>query len=334
MDTRYVFRLLRELTGQTSTQGLITTFANILNAKFSGVELIVYELHNNRADQSKEHGLLCIDCIRETDPVILADDSTLNQAFNNKEAVQVIEADGSYMLVLPVELYDKSISHLVKVTHHYQDDENQDLLIGLVEVFNDIFRMLHERGYDPLTRTLNRQAFDQFASGIAYANKLPERRSQFDNHCFNGIAILDIDNFKSINDRFGHAIGDETLVLLSQTIRSVLRQDDMFFRYGGEEFVVFIKEVDETQSISVLERCRQEVENRSFPQVGQVTISIGLATLSSESHPLESLSMADKALYYAKSNGRNQVQSYEKLLDDNKLEPVEPIEGSADFWEN
>ena len=177
---------------------------------------------------------------------------------------------------------------------------------------------------------MNRQAFDQVSSDLAL-NRGTNHRAK-DNK-FKAIAILDIDKFKSINDQFGHAIGDETLVLFSQTIRSVLRQQDLFFRYGGEEFVVLVKEVHIEQAYQVLERCRAAVEARRFPQVGKVTVSIGFADLDQDSHPVETLSKADKALYYVKKHGRNQVQSYEHLLANNLLTAVTPLESKVDFWD-
>ena len=127
--------------------------------------------------------------------------------------------------------------------------------------------------------------------------------------------------------------GDETLVLFAQTIRSILRQEDLFFRYGGEEFVVLVKDVEHEQALQVLERCRIAIESRRFPQVGRVTVSIGFADLDENFHPIENLSKADKALYFIKRNGRNQVLSYEKLLEEGLLEPIPFKEGAFDFWD-
>jgi diguanylate cyclase (GGDEF)-like protein len=190
---------------------------------------------------------------------------------------------------------------------------------------------LHEKGYDPLTRILNRQAFDQVATDLSYTDK--QISSSGTDRSFKAIAILDIDKFKLINDNYGHAIGDETLVLFAQTIRSVLRQDDLFFRYGGEEFVVLVKQAHSEEAFTALERCREAIEARRFPQVGQVTVSIGYADLTPKSQLASVLSKADKALYHIKKHGRNQVQSYEHLLAKGLLEEVKTIEGSADFWD-
>ena len=213
--------------------------------------------------------------------------------------------------------------------HTYHEETAKELLLGLLEIFTDIFRSIHEKGYDPLTRILNRQAFDQTASELAYSN----HKNNKTKNRFSAIAILDIDKFKEVNDLYGHAIGDETLVLFAQTIRSILRQEDLFFRYGGEEFVVLVKAVEHEQALQVLERCRCAIENKRFPQVGRVTVSIGCADLEPKFHPIENLSKADKALYFIKRNGRNKVSSYENLVEEGLLEPISLKESAIDFWD-
>ncbi len=303
-------------------------------ANFSGAFIAVYELQATRNDESKKQFLLCVDVLNENEPIVLEEDNILTEAYNTRSEVSRRVDKTRTELVVPVELYDKTISHLIKVSHPYQNSTACDLLEGLLDIFRDIFRSLHEKGYDPLTRILNRQAFDQIASDLAYGSGFRSSIQPLEVRQFKAIAILDIDHFKAINDRFGHAIGDETLVLFAQTLRSVLRQEDLFFRYGGEEFVVLVKDVDSEQAQIVLERCREAIANRRFPQVGEVTVSIGFADLEPQSHPVETLSMADKALYYIKQNGRNQVHSYNLLVDSGKLTPIEPREGSIDFWDD
>ncbi len=331
MKIQNIFTLLKRLTKQTSVKELVNELTELLIENFSGVQLTVYELQATREEGSKVQRLVCIDCLNPEDVIILDDDKDLNDAYVNAHETTSSCELKKIKLIFPVVLYDKSISHLITIKHSYPDGSGADLLIGLMQIFTDIFRSLHEKGYDPLTRILNRQAFDQVASDLSYADT-PSHNTGTD-RSFKAIAILDIDKFKLINDNYGHAIGDETLVLFAQTIRSVLRQNDLFFRYGGEEFVVLVKEAHSEQALTALERCRAAVEARRFPQVGQVTVSIGYAELDSKSQLASVLSKADKALYYIKNNGRNQVQSYEHLLNEGLLEEVKSIEGSADFWD-
>lgn len=329
MEIQRLFKLLKSLTGQTNIRDLIASFQILLAENFDLVSFSVYELQSARIENHKGPCLACLDCELKKNSFLLHENDFLTKAYHTLEPVFFTEDQHIKNAIYPVVLYDKSISHIICVRHEYNDDTASELLLGLLEIFTDIFRSIHEKGYDPLTRILNRQAFDQTASELAYSIHTKNNSD----HDFKAIAILDIDKFKEINDIYGHAIGDETLVLFAQTIRAVLRQEDLFFRYGGEEFVVLVKDVRLEQAQQVLERCRHAIEARRFPQVGRVTVSIGFADLDKNFHPIENLSKADKALYFIKKNGRNKTLSYEKLVEKGFLEPVSIKESAVDFWD-
>src|SRR6202011_3687326 len=89
------------------------------------------------------------------------------------------------------------------------------------------------------------------------------------------LALIDIDRFKSINDGYGHLFGDEVLLLVSQLMKRSFRGADQLFRFGGEEFVVLLDRASEPGAQIVLERLRTTIGEHEFPQVGQVTISVG-----------------------------------------------------------
>jgi diguanylate cyclase (GGDEF)-like protein len=330
MEIQRLFKLVKSLTGQTNIRDLIASIQTLLSENFKRVSFTVYEIQPARVENDKSPCLACIDCESKEESFLLHDNNILTSVYKDLQSTFYTNDKGSNQAVFPVVLYDNSVSHLISATHDYSDNTTTELLVGLLDIFSDIFRSIHEKGYDPLTRILNRQAFDQIASEIAYSKK--DDHSNSENH-FNTIAILDIDNFKEINDSFGHSIGDETLVLFAQVVRSVLRQEDLFFRYGGEEFVVLIKGVGSEQAQQVLDRCRQAIQDRRFPQVGSVTVSIGFAHLDDNFHPVTNLTKADKALYFIKKNGRNNVLSYEDLLSQGLLEPVTLQEGEFDFWD-
>lgn len=334
MDTRTVFHLLKHLTRQTSIADLAAALTEVLAVNFSGVHLNAYELRTTRSEYSKLQCIVCLDVLGQSPALYLNDEEDMYRAYLEK-ADLIVQNSSHSTVLMPVELYDKSVSHMIRVSHPYTTGSAElDLLTGLLDIARDVFRNLQEKSYDPLTRILNRQAFDQITSELAYGSRrLSSDSTPFSKSSFKAVAILDIDRFKMINDHFGHAIGDETLVLFAQTIRLVLRQEDLFFRYGGEEFVIFVKDVDFERAYGALERCREAIESRRFPQVGQVTVSIGFADLAPNTHPVETLSKADKALYYIKQNGRNQVRSYEELVRNGQLSPIELNQGSADFWD-
>jgi diguanylate cyclase (GGDEF)-like protein len=125
---------------------------------------------------------------------------------------------------------------------------------------------------------------------------------------------IDIDHFKRVNDSHGHLIGDEVLLVLSRLMRNSFRCHDRLYRFGGEEFVVLMRCVDADTAVRVFERLRQKVEHYAFPQVGRITVSIGLAELKAGDAPNDAFERADKAVYYAKEHGRNQVHEHSELV--------------------
>lgn len=127
------------------------------------------------------------------------------------------------------------------------------------------------------------------------------------------LQMIDIDHFKAINDRFGHAAGDDVLRTFSKTIRSNLRHNDFAARIGGEEFVILLPETGIEDARHHAERLRRAVESNAIPfgeEPFAITVSIGVAGLDAgEFSPDPMLMRADNSLYQAKKNGRNQVQA-------------------------
>jgi len=123
--------------------------------------------------------------------------------------------------------------------------------------------------------------------------------------------MLDVDEFKSYNDRFGHPAGDEALKLVGHIVKDTLRAADVAARYGGEEFAVLLPQTTSQEAEVIAERLRQKIEEAAF-QNRQVTVSIGIASCnpSPSSSMRDLISAADKALYRAKQKGRNNVQNF------------------------
>ena len=155
---------------------------------------------------------------------------------------------------------------------------------------------------DPLTNAGNRKALE---NAIQREQHLVERyETSF------SLLMIDIDYFKKVNDQYGHGAGDRTLQKVSQTIMEVIRQSDQLFRYGGEEFVVLLNNSDVNNASFMAERIRQAIEQivtmcDTVPI--KVTVSIGVANFNQKECVDQLFSRADKALYIAKGNGRNQV---------------------------
>jgi diguanylate cyclase (GGDEF)-like protein len=162
--------------------------------------------------------------------------------------------------------------------------------------------LLRLANYDDLTGTLNRRTFiartNQFIA--AYAKKKKPIT----------LMLFDIDNFKSINDSFGHDVGDRVLVDLTTKLKEQLGEDVLFARYGGDEFAILLPDMDEMESSRYSERIRQVAELSHVPGLTlPCTISVGVLTIipDEKTHLEELYSTCDKALYCAKRNGRNGV---------------------------
>src|SRR3569623_1797933 len=124
--------------------------------------------------------------------------------------------------------------------------------------------------------------------------------------------VGDIDLFKSINDTYGHSIGDDVIKSLTTVIGKAIRKSDMLFRYGGEEFVVLLSNTDRDGALLLAERIRRGVEQTSVRTQHRnipITVSLGVATLGATDSAKTLFEKADKALYIAKSDGRNCVRS-------------------------
>lgn len=128
------------------------------------------------------------------------------------------------------------------------------------------------------------------------------------------VAVLDIDHFKSINDTYGHLIGDEVLKEFSRRLMAIVRQDDIFARYGGEEFVAVFSETTLPHALNVAETFRTTIGNAPFTTPSgplPVTVSIGVASTSGNETitSTDLIGVADKCLYQAKRSGRNRVSA-------------------------
>jgi diguanylate cyclase len=133
--------------------------------------------------------------------------------------------------------------------------------------------------------------------------------------------MLDIDNFKVVNDTYGHLIGDQVLIAISHYIMAHLRPYDLFFRYGGEEFLFCVVDVDLQTSRDIVERLCKELASLVHRGSGQeqfhVTVSCGLAVLDADVPVEQSIDRADRALYAAKSTGRNRTVVWDASMTGN-----------------
>lgn len=131
------------------------------------------------------------------------------------------------------------------------------------------------------------------------------------------LIMLDIDHFKTYNDRNGHVKGDKLIQMISKVLRGIVRAPDVVARYGGDEFCIVLHEADEGQAVSFCERIQRNVAKHKFPDTEvlpgcELTTSIGIAEYSPEITSVDELvGKADNALYDSKKSGRNRVSYFE-----------------------
>jgi len=121
------------------------------------------------------------------------------------------------------------------------------------------------------------------------------------------LLLFDIDNFKKFNDTYGHSVGDQILISTTQIVTAHIRDNDIFARWGGEEFVVLFSNTDIERAADLAERLRRAVENNNCGEAGKITISIGVAKYQRTETILTFINRADEKMYEAKKAGKNRV---------------------------
>jgi len=175
----------------------------------------------------------------------------------------------------------------------------EDSSLKLIYLLNKIYteNLNHIAIYDKLTRVYNRVLLDSILCKLAKYSK--RHKLPF------SIIMLDIDNFKSINDTYGHLEGDRVLKTVASIIKSSIRESDYVFRYGGEEFLILLPNTDINGAVVVGEKIRRNIENFDFGLDRKVTISCGIKQIENSDNPYLDIEEADKYLYIAKKSGKN-----------------------------
>ena len=222
--------------------------------------------------------------------------------------------DGSLKLVIPIACGEKAEGAVILRGDATLRDQS-DLIDGLARIYSNYMTILHEAKHDRLTGLFNRRTFDDGLARMLSSmyNNTPAAQT---GDASAWLAVLDVDNFKKINDTYGHVYGDEILLLIAQEMRNFFASDDLLFRVGGEEFVVILKPRGAEEAHKVLDAYRQRLADRVYPQGLRVTVSLGYSRLRKSDFPRHVYELADKALYHAKESGRNRCCSYESLLAD------------------
>ena len=219
---------------------------------------------------------------------------------------------------------DSSVTNRMKGYHFGADDflgndvSIEEYLLRVNRKINKRKTVVHSVLTDELTGAYNRKFLDTQLNYMRYDLVRNGDKAS--------LVMFDIDHFKSINDRFGHLLGDQVLRKLSHYIISEKRRTDTLIRYGGEEFVLVLPDTTSAQAEKFLSRLLRGFGSKTFrvkEETFSVTFSGGVVDIDSVSSNKELLNQADEALYRAKANGRNQVVIYESNLVDSK--PIKTI---------
>lgn len=179
--------------------------------------------------------------------------------------------------------------------------EQQDRVVSLEQELSRVSAMVKT---DPLTDTLNRRGFEE-----AYSQEVS--RADRQGNSLLSIALLDVDNFKQLNDKMGHEAGDLALKHLAAVLRETLRPTDAVGRYGGEEFALLLPGVDVPTATEIMVRVQRELTKRIFLHENTkvlITFSAGVADVDISRGLAEALKRCDAAMYVAKKEGKNRVK--------------------------
>jgi len=347
-------------------QQLISTLAELIPA--NTISLIKFTAENNIESTEEVMGLSILvtkalgkQYTWSTEAKKFSLDTQLKQSLRLKHTVL---DQGQQRLLIPISRnrnvsgclcvtaensMDNSTTHDVNdnITENVAENVTENLVSyqaiieGFVRLYENHWFVLNESERDMLTGLLNRRTFDKKLDRLLQAqrrkrnqygipNNREERRNLEPESCA-WLVILDIDNFKLVNDTYGHVFGDEVILNVSQIMVECFRSSDLLFRFGGEEFVIVLEPIHIEKAQQALNRFRNTIEKHSFPQISKITISIGFAKIKELDYPLIILERADQALYYAKEHGRNRVCNYETLIENGELQTT-PKSGSVDIF--
>jgi len=219
-----------------------------------------------------------------------------NRYITSKTWVTKVERNHPIKVTIPYSTIPQTfMMHVSKINARRYMITFHNISKALAE--KNVMTQLAEK--DELTQIYNRKKFNSMLSiaireATVYATPF-------------SIILFDIDHFKSVNDTYGHNVGDKVLIQMSALVKNLLRGDDLLARWGGEEFIILLPSTRENDAYELANRLRREIELFPFTHIKKMTCSFGVAEFSANDTAAELIQKADKALYKAKVSGRNKV---------------------------
>jgi len=286
-------------------------YDNLLNSIDEEEEISIRQITNHLSD--------AIDIISQVDDDDLNSLEQAKLTFHNaykdiaKESLTFYETTNdkfeelSLMQNAAMQEYYKEQISLPDITEKF--NEIQDHMTQEIKKANEIISQLasqvqileQKTNLDSLTQVYNRRALDSYLNMICSKEDVP-----YELH----VLMLDLDNFKYLNDEHGHLAGDKTLIYISNILKKTLRDGDKVFRYGGEEFILVLNRIDEELCVKVANRLMELIRNNNLIFKGErlgVTVSIGRTKFVKGDSAESLLDRADQALYMAKEAGKDQM---------------------------
>ena len=247
--------------------------------------------------------------VRDSSPVV----------FDRAQKIQGIQS----LVVLPLIAQDTVLGSIV-LGHHERNRYTSERREMFEVVCTQIAISLQNANlYARMEQMATRDALTGLPNRRTFTHRIQEAvaRHKRSNKPF-AVILSDIDHFKSVNDTYGHPVGDEVLRQVAAAFRETLRETDLPARYGGEEFIVLLEETDLEGAKIIANRLREAVQALTFQSEQgpfQCTISMGIGMWPHDHQEVDELvELADQGLYYSKKNGRNQVNAYQEISQSNQ----------------
>ncbi len=171
----------------------------------------------------------------------------------------------------------------------------------ITKLSQEVTELERNSNLDSLTKIFNKGALTTYLSNVCEKGYLKHELH---------LLMLDIDDFKKVNDTHGHLAGDKVLIYLTKLLRNTLRDGDKLFRFGGEEFVIILNRIEEKSCLEIAERILNLIRSNRLIYKGRslaVTVSMGMTTYQKGDTPTTLIERADRALYVSKNSGKNQI---------------------------
>ena len=328
MDDMIINRII-DITRQRDMDSLELTFINSLADIVPAKTISIYRSFNGSFTNSFNEAFLTSiskdnnKWVFINEKKIITTSKKLKQCLQSASIIQFTTNDGLKHSFYPFFI-EKKVAGAIYIECSCDTESYQKLIKSMIDIYSNHLTVLNESERDKLTTLLNRRTFDNRLNKLLDSQHCKQKSYQsssantekrhYKPELCSWLAMLDIDNFKNINDEHGHLFGDEVILTLSQQMRLFFRYSDLLFRFGGEEFVVILEPTSPDMAKQTFERFGQVVANYKFPQIDKITISTGYARITMNDYTHVILERADRALYYAKQHGKNCVYNYEELV--------------------